>query len=118
MHSSWALVGVSVIMVVVVFVRPEHQHLGAMGDHVHRLPHGQKHLGRHVPKGQTSDHFRLGICAQPRNHLLHAKALVLGRRLEAIECAKKNHFLLRQNTGMQQLRQHALYAVRWLGNVF
>ena len=89
-----------------------------MGDHVHRLPHGQKHLGRHVPKGQTSDHFRLGICAQPRNHRLHAKALVLGRRLEAIECAKKNHFLLRQNTGMQQLRQHALYAVRWLGNVF
>ena len=29
-----------------------------------------------------------------------------------------HHFLLRQNTGMQQLRQHALYAVGWLGNVF
>ncbi len=71
-----------------------------------------------MTKGQIGQHRHLGVRPQPVHHALHVKALVMGREFVLRELPQHNGFLLGQYACMQQLRQHALNAIRMLAHIF
>jgi hypothetical protein len=97
---------------------PNQESLTAFNGQANHGPNGQQDLCRHVPERQTLQHRNIDLALQPIDNRLEFETFVVCRGFVAGELAKNQGFLLSQNSGVQQLREHALNAPGVFGDVF